>query len=104
MGCYRTEDDGIVLDVRLTPGASRDGIDGVKVLDDGQAVAVARVRAVPESGTANRALIELLAKSFKVAKSSVTLVAGGGARRKRFRIAGNPRILSEVADRWPDSG
>jgi len=101
MGCYRVEAGGIVLEVRLTPGASRDGIDGVKMLDDGQEVAVARVRAVPESGAANRALAELLARSFAVPKSSVTLVAGGGARRKRIRVAGNPDLLAKVADQWP---
>jgi uncharacterized protein (TIGR00251 family) len=103
MGCYRTEADGIVLEVRLTPGAARDGIDGVKVLADGKPVALARVRAVPDSGAANRALLALLAKTFRVPKTAVILVAGGTARRKRIRIAGDPSALAEVADAWPSS-
>ena len=52
MGCYRTEDDGIVLDVRLTPGASRDGIDGVKVLDFGLAKSTTKPAPTQETLTA----------------------------------------------------
>ncbi|MBN8994075.1 MAG: DUF167 domain-containing protein [Rhizobiales bacterium] len=100
MGCYRREAEGILLEVRLTPGASRDGLDGVKVLDDGQAVVAARVRAIPDSGAANRALIELLARHFKVGKTSVALVSGATARRKRIRIAGQPDALARIADAW----
>lgn len=100
MPCYRTEPDGILLEVRLTPGASRDGIDGVKTLDDGQAVAATRVRAVPDSGAANRALLALLARTFSVPKASVTLLSGAAARRKRIRIAGDPPALARVAETW----
>ena len=76
MAPYRLAADGIVLEVRLTPGASRDGIDGVKVLSDGQAVAAARVRAVPDAGAANRELCVLLAEIFHVPKASVSMIAG----------------------------
>jgi uncharacterized protein (TIGR00251 family) len=104
MACYRIAADGIVLEVRLTPGASRDGIDGVKVLSDGQPVAAARVRAVADSGAANRALLALLAETFRVPKSSVTLLAGAAARRKRIRVAGDAPALARIADAWPPVG
>jgi uncharacterized protein (TIGR00251 family) len=104
MACYRIAADGIILEVRLTPGASRDGIDGVKVLSDGQPVAAVRVRAVADSGAANRALLDLLARTFSVPKASVTLLAGATARRKRIRIAGEPPALVRVADTWARLG
>jgi uncharacterized protein (TIGR00251 family) len=103
MSLCRLEAGGILLEVRLTPGASRDGIDGVRVLADGQAVAAARVRAAPDSGAANRALCLLLAETFGVPRSAVTLVAGATARRKRVRIAGDPARLSKVPEAWPRS-
>ena len=52
--------------VRLTPRASKDGIDGLKEIADGACVQ-ARVRAVPEDGKANAALLELLAPRYKIA-------------------------------------
>jgi uncharacterized protein YggU (UPF0235/DUF167 family) len=98
---YRATADGIVLEVRLTPGASRDRIDGVKVLSDGQAVAAARVRAVPDAGAANRALCVLLAEIFHVPKASVSMIAGMTARRKRLHVAGDPAALARIVDAWP---
>ena len=62
MRCYRVEPAAVVLTVRLTPRAARDSIDGVGTLSDGREVVLARVRAVPDKGEANRALVELLAK------------------------------------------
>jgi uncharacterized protein YggU (UPF0235/DUF167 family) len=93
-----------VLEVRLTPGASRDGIDGVKLLSDGQAVATIRVRAVPDSGAANRALCVLLAGTLGVPKAAVGVISGATARRKRIRVAGDPAALASAIDAWPRTG
>jgi len=101
---YRATADGIVLEVRLTPGSSRDGIDGVKMLSDGQAVAAIRVRAVPDSGAANRALCVLLAGTFGVPKASVGVISGATARRKRVHVDGDPASLAAIADAWPPAG
>ena len=63
-------------------------------LSDGRAVALARVRAVPDKGQANRALVDLLAKTLRVPKSAVEVIAGrdgaaeAGAHRRR---AADPR-------------
>jgi uncharacterized protein (TIGR00251 family) len=101
---YRLAADGIVLEVRLTPGASRDGIDGVKVLSDGRAVAAIRVRAVPDSCAANRALCALLAETLGVPKASVGVISGTTARRKRVHIPGEPAMLARIVDAWPRTG
>ncbi|MBZ0227817.1 MAG: DUF167 family protein [Bauldia sp.] len=104
MSCYRVEAGGIVLSVRLTPKASREGVDGIGRLSDGRAVVLARVRGLPEDGAANAALTALLAKTFHVPKSAVSIVAGGKARLKQVRIAGTPSDLVGVVAAWPASG
>ncbi len=104
MNCYRTEPDAIVLHVRLTPKAAHDAVDGVKVLADGRPVALARVRAVPDKGAANQALVLLLSRTFGVPKAAVSLVSGATARQKHVRIAGDPHRLSGIVAGWPGSG
>jgi hypothetical protein len=47
-----------------------------------------RLRAVPEKGEANTALIAFLAKFLNLAKSQITLTHGETSRLKRFSITG----------------
>ena len=101
MACYRIEADAIVLTIRLTPHADRDAVEGIGTLADGRMVAQARVRAVPEDGAANKALVALLAKLFHRPKSAIQLAAGATARVKQLRIAGEPADLAAVVDSWP---
>jgi uncharacterized protein len=79
----RPSADGTLLPVRVTPRASRAGVDGVA---DG-ALRV-RLTAPPVEGAANAALIGFLAERLGLPKSAVTLVAGATSRRKTLHIAG----------------
>ncbi|NMN70567.1 DUF167 domain-containing protein [Rhizobium sp. 57MFTsu3.2] len=83
----------IHITVRLTPSGGRDAIDGVETDAEGKAHLKARVTAVPEKGKANKALIALVAKSLRVAKSSVSLASGETSRKKILRIDGDPEDL-----------
>ncbi|WFU01453.1 DUF167 domain-containing protein [Rhizobium sp. CB3171] len=85
--------DHVRLSVRLTPNGGRDAIDGFETGADGEAYLKARVSAVPEKGKANKALIALLAKSFGIPKSSVSLISGDTARKKILRIDADPEDL-----------
>jgi uncharacterized protein YggU (UPF0235/DUF167 family) len=85
--------DGIVLAVRLTPRGGRDAIDGIETRADGQCVLKVRVRALPEKGAANDALLMLLARVLAISRSEVSLVAGATGRLKRIWIAGDPAGL-----------
>ena len=59
----------------------------------------ARLAAPPVEGAANGALVELVAKTFGVAKRDVTLIGGETARLKRLAIAGDPSVLAGIAAR-----
>jgi len=84
---WRVSANGLVLQVRLTPRGGRDALEGLSKLADGRWVLKARVRAAPEDGAANRALVALLAKALDVPKSNVTVTAGHTARLKELEIA-----------------
>lgn len=88
--------EGLVVTVRLTPRAACDRIDGVEYLSDGSPVLKARVRAVPEKGLANGALLKLLAVALRVPGSRVSLLTGDTARRKSILIAGDGAALAEA--------
>ena len=90
---WRSEADGVVLAVRLTPRAPHDRIAGTETLADGRTVLKARVRAVPEKGKANRALEALLADALDVAPSAAAVVAGGSSRLKTVAVKGEPQSL-----------
>ncbi len=96
---YRRRADGVTLAVRLTPRASRDGIDGVKEGPSGPHIQ-ARVRAVPEDGRANAALVELVADEIGVPKSTIEVIAGQTARLKSLHIKGDATALETRIAAW----
>lgn len=91
---WRRAGDSLLVDVRLTPKSSKDGIDGLEQLADGRCVLKARVRAVPEKGAANAALIKLIAKAVGLPKSAVDLESGSTSRIKTLRLIGDADQLS----------
>jgi uncharacterized protein YggU (UPF0235/DUF167 family) len=69
------------LAVRVTPGAR------MQMLEIADGRLLAKVRAKPEEGKANAAVIELLGKSLGVATSRLRLLRGATSREKLFQIA-----------------
>lgn len=94
---WRIEQGDLRLFVRLTPRGGRDGLDGVEIRDDGRPVLKARVRAAPEDGHANAALVKLLAKTLGVSASQVRVTAGHTARVKALSISGDTAELELMA-------
>ncbi|MBI3774025.1 MAG: YggU family protein [Gammaproteobacteria bacterium] len=78
---YRWDGDDLVIQLRVTPRASKNEIAGPY----GDALKV-RITAPPVEGAANAHLIEWFAKLSKVPKAQITLEAGDKARSKRIRI------------------
>lgn len=73
---------GTVLELRVTPKASRNEIRE----EEGQIRVY--VTTVPENGKANEAVIKLLSKALGVPKSRLTLIRGAMSRDKAFRVEG----------------
>jgi uncharacterized protein (TIGR00251 family) len=96
-GFFRETGSGLLLVVRVTPRAGQDRIDGAERRDDGQEVLRIRVRAVPDKGKANSAVIALVAKALGVPNSAVTLESGETARLKTLAVAGDPAVLAAAA-------
>ncbi|MDA8269619.1 MAG: DUF167 domain-containing protein [Actinomycetota bacterium] len=72
-----------MLHIVVQPGARRDEVVGWQ----GDALKV-RVRAAPEHGRANRAVVDLIAVSLGVPISAVEVVSGHASRSKRVRVLG----------------
>ncbi len=68
------------LAVRVTPGAR------VEMLEIVGGRLQAKVRARPEDGKANKAVLALLASALEIAPSRLELIAGATSREKRFQI------------------
>jgi uncharacterized protein (TIGR00251 family) len=96
--------DGLVLSVRLTPKSSRDEITRVETLSDGRTVLKARVRAVPQDGEANAALVRLLAKALHISASAVRIEAGTSGRLKTLHLQGDAEILAAGLARLSSPG
>ena len=90
--------DGVRLNVRLTPSASRDALERTDEDADGQRRLRASVTTVPEKGKANAALIKLIAKKLRLPKSSIRLIAGEQSRNKTILIEGDPAELMIALD------
>lgn len=72
-----------LLRVRVTPRGGRDAVIGW----EGDTLRV-RVAAAPSDGAANRAVIELLARHFGVAKRDIEIARGESSREKWVRVGG----------------
>jgi uncharacterized protein len=76
------------LAVRVTPRGGRDGIEGWTRDEAGRAVLKVRVAAAPTDGSANAAVIGLLAKALRRPKSTLRLLSGETARLKLLDAEG----------------
>lgn len=68
------------LALRVTPGARSEAIE----LAEGKVLV--KVRARPEDGKANQAVLDLLARALGVATSRIELLRGGTGRDKLVRL------------------
>ena len=73
------------LTVKVTPNAPADGIIGWY----GKLLKIA-IRASPEKGKGNSALLHFLAKYLRIPVSHITILSGQTGRIKRLKIIGLP--------------
>lgn len=86
--------NGIIIPIKVIPKSQKNEIVGwenneLKI----------KIRAIPEKGNANDAVISFLAKHLRIAKSSIIIHSGGKSRHKRLIISG--LILEEISCFFP---
>ena len=79
--------DDLILAIRLTPKSDRDAVGGLWTDAAGALWLSVQVRAVPEKGKANTALIALLANVLDSPRTTISMESGDLNRLKRVRIA-----------------
>ena len=90
-------DDGVVLQIKLSPKSSANKLRKIEEGASGQQLKV-QVTAVPEDGKANAALIKLLSKTWKLPKTSFSIRSGATDRNKVLHIAGDPaHLFTEIS-------
>jgi len=79
----RATDNGVEIAVRVIPRAKHDDVGGTR----GGSLLI-RLTAAPVDGSANRALVDLLATTLGVSARSIQIVSGERSRDKRVAIVG----------------
>jgi len=97
---FNAEPDGVRLVVRLTPRASRNGLDGVAAGPDGRPALRLRLAAPPVEGAANKALIKFLADTLDLRKADISIRSGETGRLKILHLAGDAASILERLRRW----
>ena len=85
--------DGVRVAIRLSPRARSDGLLSVAPAAEGGRVVKASVTAPAQDGRANEALLQLLAKAWRLPRRDLSIVAGAASRSKMVRVAGDPHQL-----------
>lgn len=83
---HARDDKTSYLFLRLTPNARQDEICGVYKHADGKSYIQMNVRAVPENGKANKAVVDFLARLLSITKSDIKLKSGSKSRFKCIEI------------------
>jgi len=78
-----TEENAVLLRIKVVPGASR-----TRCVGEWSGRARLAVAAPPEKGKANKAVVAFLADLLGVRKADVSIVSGSTSPRKTIRIAG----------------
>lgn len=73
---------------------------GVAVDENGKGLLRVAVAAIPEDGKANKALVEFLAKQWRIAKSKIALVSGAKDRLKILHIDEGDAGMIKDLENW----
>lgn len=81
---YQLRDKNIYLSVKIKPNAKK-----AQILDIKEERLNIAIQAPPIDGAANKALIEFLAKTFDLPKSTIEIIKGINGRYKLIKIPYN---------------
>ena len=86
--CMRETPKGIIISVKIQPGASREECVGLQA----EALKI-RVTAPPVDSAANKALIKFLSKKIRIPKSHVTIIKGDSSHHKQELLPSSKETL-----------
>ena len=95
MSCHQRNSDGLLVLFKLTPNARMDEILGTMETRDGLVIK-AKVRAIPDKGKANKALIALVSKWLGIPKAQIEQKAGSKSRLKTLAVRGDVDELTKA--------
>ena len=78
-------DDGLIIKLRIVPNSSKNDI----ILDD-EFIKV-KITAQPIENKANKALVEFLAKNFKIPKTNIEILKGETSKEKTILLKTSDR-------------
>jgi uncharacterized protein len=85
---HSIRDDRLIFKVQVVPRSSHSEVVG----EHDRSLRI-RIAAPPVDGAANKELIDVLAKAFKVSRSAVQIVSGHNTKMKQVSIEGAPLSL-----------
>ncbi len=91
---------GIKIKIRVKPGSSRNAVLGIGEQAGEGPILVIAVSAPPQDGKANEAVIQLLSKCWKIAKSRIHVASGPASRIKLIEIIGDSVSLLDQIKGW----
>jgi hypothetical protein len=92
--CWRATANGLLLAVKVQPGARRDSLLGLVPDTAGHRLKIA-VTAPPEDGRANDAVCALVARALGLPRRNVQVAQGATSRQKLLHIEGASDTLIE---------
>ena len=85
--------DGVRVVIRLSPQAKSDRLRGIAATAEGGRAIKVSVTAPAQDGQANEALLQLLARTWRLPRRDLSIVVGAVSRNKIVHIAGDPNEL-----------
>jgi len=94
--------DGLRVAIRLSPRARSDRLLGIVTNAEGERTIKASVTAPAYDGQANQALLQLLARTWRLPRRDLSIAVGAASRNKIVRVGGEPhrliaKLSSEIA-------
>jgi uncharacterized protein (TIGR00251 family) len=94
--------DDVRVAICLSPRAKSDRLLGIAATAEGGRAIKVSVTAPARDGQANEALLQFLARSWRLSRRDLSIVVGAASRSKIVRVAGEPRqviakLSSEIA-------
>jgi len=84
---------GLSVAIRLSPRARSDRLLGIIATAEGGRAVKAAVKAPAQDGQANEALLQLLARAWRLPRRDLSIAVGTASRNKIVRVAGDPDEL-----------